>query len=67
MQDALGSYNDELVALETFKNLAKNEPKALYSVGWLSARREINAKKCQQAIDVFIDKTSRKKLFWQMN
>ncbi len=67
VQDALGSYNDELVALETFKNLAKNEPKALYSVGWLSARREINAKKCQQAIDVFIDKTRCKKLFWQMN
>ena len=67
VQDALGFYNDELVALETYQSLAKSEPKALYNVGWLNAKREMNAEKCQHAIDEFTKKTSDKKLFWQMD
>ena len=65
VQDALGFYNDELVALEAYRALAKNEDRALFAVGWLSARCDFNAKKCQKAIDVFIKKTSHKNLFWQ--
>ena len=65
VQDALGFYNDELVALEAYRALAKNEDKALFAVGWLSARCDFNAKKCQKAIDVFIKQTSTKNLFWQ--
>ena len=65
VQDALGFYNDELVALEAYRALAKNEDRALFAVGWLSARCDFNAKKCQKAIDVFIKQTSHKNLFWQ--
>ena len=65
VQDALGFYNDELVALEAYRALAKIEDRALFAVGWLSARCDFNAKKCQKAIDVFIKQTSQKNLFWQ--
>ena len=69
VQDALGFYNDELMALQTYRTLAATDQRAWFGVGWLSARRKSNAKKCQQEIDVFIKKTCKKnlkkKLFWQ--
>ena len=65
VQDALGFYNDELMALQTYHTLAATDQRAWFGVGWLSARRKNNAKKCQQEIDIFIKKTSKQKLFWQ--
>ena len=73
VQDALGFYNDELNALQTYRTLAAKDERAWFGAGWLSARRQKNAKKCQQEIDIFIKntsnkiskKTSHKKLFWQ--
>ena len=65
VQDALGFYNDELMALQTYHTLAATDQRAWFGVGWLSARRKSNAKKCQQEIDIFIKNTSKQKLFWQ--
>lgn len=65
VQDALGLYNDELMALQTYRTLAATDQRAWFGAGWLSARRKNNAKKCQQQIDIFIKKNSNKKLFWQ--
>ena len=65
VQDALGLYNDELIALQTYRTLAATDQRAWFGAGWLTARRKNNAKKCQQEIDIFIKKTSNKKLFWQ--
>ena len=60
VQDALGFYNDELVALQTYRTLASTDARAWFGAGWLSARRKNNAKKCQQQIDIFIKKTCKK-------
>lgn len=60
VQDALGFYNDELMALQTYRTLAVTDARAWFGVGWLSARRKKNAKKCQQKIDIFIKKTCKK-------
>jgi CHAD domain-containing protein len=65
VQDALGLYNDELIALQTYRTLTATDQRAWFGVGWLTVRRKNNAKKCQQEIDIFIKKTSNKKLFWQ--
>ena len=65
VQDALGFYNDELMALQTYRTLTVTDQRAWFGVGWLTARRKNNAKKCQQEIDIFIKKTSKHKLFWQ--
>ncbi len=61
LQDALGRYNDELMALHAYRALASGEPRAWFAVGWLSARREPNAAACQQAIDAF----ARTRPFWE--
>lgn len=52
-QDALGLYNDELVALHTWQSLAGKDVKAWFGVGWLSARREPNARACLKALKRF--------------
>lgn len=45
-QDALGLYNDELIALKTYVDLSSKDKLAYYGVGWLSARSTPNAVKC---------------------
>ena len=65
VQDALGLYNDELIALQTYRTLAATDQRAWFGAGWLSARRKSNAKKCQQEINSFIKNSRKKKLFWQ--
>ena len=47
-QDALGRYNDELMALQHYAKLSASEPRAWFGVGWLGARRAGNAAACQQ-------------------
>lgn len=61
LQDALGRYNDELMALHAYRALAPEEPKAWFATGWLTARREPNAAACQQAIETF----ARARPFWR--
>lgn len=60
LQDALGTYNDELMALRAYRALAPEQPQAWFAVGWLSARREPNALGCQRAVEDF----SRVRPFW---
>lgn len=60
VQDSLGLYNDELMALQTWRVLATDEPRAWFGVGWLSARKQPNAKKCLKEIKMFV----KIKPFW---
>jgi triphosphatase len=50
VQDALGVYNDELMALSIYRELAASHPDAWFGVGWLSARRDANAAACAKAM-----------------
>ena len=61
LQDALGGYNDELMALHAYRALAPQQPEAWFAVGWLSARREPHALACQRAVEEF----SRTRPFWE--
>ena len=61
LQDALGGYNDELMALHAYRTLAPQQPEAWFAVGWLSARREPQALACQRAVEAF----SRTRPFWE--
>ncbi len=53
VQDALGSYHDELAALQAWQQLSGHDPRAWFGVGWLSARRAANAQACLQACEAF--------------
>ncbi len=55
VQDALGLYNDELMALQAFSSLAIQDPRAWFGVGWLTARRMPNAQHCLEQIEVFAE------------
>jgi CHAD domain-containing protein len=61
VQDALGLYNDELMALEAYRRIAEREPAAWFGVGWLTARRAGNAAQCQQELQRF----AKAKPFWR--
>jgi triphosphatase len=54
-QDALGVYNDELMALQAFRKLAIEDPRAWFGVGWLTARRMPNALHCLDEIEAFAE------------
>lgn len=61
VQDALGVYNDELMALKTYRRLARKEPKAWFGAGWLSGRSTANALACRDVIKKF----SKARPFWK--
>ncbi|HXD42138.1 MAG TPA: CHAD domain-containing protein [Ramlibacter sp.] len=61
VQDALGLYNDELMALEAYRTLAERDPSAFFGVGWLTARRAANAMQCQCQLKEF----AQVKPFWR--
>jgi hypothetical protein len=60
VQDALGLYNDELMALEAYRQFAERDPAAWFGVGWLTARRAGNAAQCQRELERF----AKAKPFW---
>ena len=60
MQDALGLYNDELMALRAWRERLADDSKAWFGIGWLSARKQPNAKRCLKEIKVF----AQIKPFW---
>ena len=60
VQDALGLYNDELMAFEAYRRLAEREPAAWFGVGWLAARQAANAADCQRELGRF----AKVKPFW---
>jgi triphosphatase len=53
VQDALGTYHDEIMALQSYHNLANQDTAAWFGVGWLSARRIPNAEICLREFKVF--------------
>ena len=61
-QDALGLYNDELMALDALRRLAADEPRAWFGVGWLSARRQANVQHCLKEIEGF----AKAPPFWRL-
>jgi triphosphatase len=60
VQEALGLYNDELMALHAWRAMAHEQPNAWFGIGWLSARKQLNAKRCLKEIKAF----SEIKPFW---
>jgi triphosphatase len=60
VQDALGVYNDELMALEAYRKVAEHDPAAWFGVGWLMARRAANAAQCQRELKTL----AKVKPFW---
>ena len=61
VQNALGLYNDELMALQTWRTSAELDPKAWFGAGWLAARQQPNAERCFQEIRKF----AHIKPFWK--
>jgi len=55
VQDALGRYNDELMALHAQRAAVEASPNAWFGVGWLAARKQSNAKRCLKAIKAFAE------------
>ena len=60
VQDALGLYNDELMALHAWRVVVADDSNAWFGIGWLSARRQPNAKRCLKEIKAF----AQIKPFW---
>ena len=52
-QEALGVFNDELMALQALRKQAGADPRAWFGVGWLESRRAGNARDCLQTIEAF--------------
>ena len=59
-QEALGLYNDELMALQACRRLAIEDPRAWFGVGWLESRREPNSQHCLNEMQAF----SKARPFW---
>jgi triphosphatase len=62
LQDALGTYHDEVAALQAWQTLSGHQPLALFGAGWLSARREPHVLACQQACNRLARKA---RPFWE--
>lgn len=61
VQDALGQYNDELMALHALRVLAANDLNAWFGIGWLTARMQPNAKRCFKQIKAMANREP----FWR--
>ena len=61
VQDAIGLYNDEVTALQTYRELALANAQALFGVGWLTARLAPNADACLQELQAF----AKVRPFWE--
>ncbi|MBS0341905.1 MAG: CYTH and CHAD domain-containing protein [Proteobacteria bacterium] len=49
-QDALGDYNDDVVAIDAYRDAAGQDPRAWFAVGWLAARQPAEASACAKAL-----------------
>ena len=49
-QDALGRYNDDIVALQAYRDAVTTDPRAWFAVGWLSAHQAVDAHRCMKAL-----------------
>ena len=60
LQDALGRYQDEVVARELFREHAAQDPAAWFAVGWLTGRETMLAKQCAKACR----RAAKARVFW---
>jgi triphosphatase len=60
-QTPLGQLNDAVVALELYRNLARQDPRAWFAAGWLAARKEALLAPCNK---IFADLATRRG-FWR--
>jgi len=49
-QDALGAYNDLVVAYSLFERSAAEQPQAWFALGWIAAKRPRAVRKCQRTL-----------------
>ncbi|MFM2167540.1 MAG: hypothetical protein RIS79_1911, partial [Verrucomicrobiota bacterium] len=49
-QTPLGQLNDAVVALDLYRNLARQDPRAWFAVGWLAARKEALLAPCNKIL-----------------
>ncbi|TFZ07938.1 CYTH and CHAD domain-containing protein [Ramlibacter humi] len=59
-QEALGDYNDEVMAWQLYGELAHADPDAQFGVDWLAGRQKGEAKACQKALR----KMGKAQVFW---
>lgn len=53
VQEALGHYNDLIIAEEVFRSAAAQQPTAWYAAGWVKARQESALREAAQALEKF--------------
>lgn len=49
-QDALGRFNDDIVALQAYRDATSSDPRAWFAVGWLEAGQADGARDCTRAV-----------------
>lgn len=49
-QNVLGRHNDDVVALLVYRQIAEENPNALFAVGWLTAQVAVTAAQCQKVL-----------------
>jgi inorganic triphosphatase YgiF len=49
-QTPLGQLNDAVVALDLYRNLARQDPRAWFAAGWLAARKEALLAPCNKVL-----------------
>lgn len=60
-QDALGEYNDGIMAQALYEELLGSDPGARFGVDWLQSRRANNAKSCRKVLR----KLKSRNVFWK--
>lgn len=60
-QEALGQYNDEIMAQGLYEELSATEPSARFGVQWLQSRRESEARACRKSLR----KLNGSRPFWE--
>jgi CHAD domain-containing protein len=60
-QDALGEFNDAVVAIDAYRAAAEADPHAWFAVGWLCAQQPANARACRKALR----QLGKAKRFWK--
>lgn len=49
-QDALGHFNDDIVALHVYREAVAEDPRAWFAVGWLNALQAAGARDCMKSL-----------------
>ncbi|MDM0112255.1 CYTH and CHAD domain-containing protein [Variovorax sp. J22R133] len=60
-QDALGEFNDEVVAMAAYRDAAERDPRAWFAVGWLSALKPAKARACRKCLG----QLAKARKFWK--